>query len=337
MVFKETISREYSLIRIGALYEAMTYRLKDLIGTTADACFIYGGGDLATVCFEQNTFVKINAKTVQKCKNDKFIEKLFSQYLEVFEELKPFFDKQKTPQNIKQFKEIIELFSKYWAHDLIIYDLPKLAIKKEFINKALALRKVTQDYSEGIENVISAFLINEFPLMSKNQDKMRFVLPDEIWDEKIKNRLLMPELIKRSKGYVFYNGKIYCRDKDKILNKLDIQLYTYKQEGKEIKGLSACKGKASGLVKIVSGVKDLDKVDLGNILVASMTMPKYLPAMKKASAFITDEGGITCHAAIIAREIGKPCVIGTKIATKILKDGDLVEVNADEGIIKILN
>ena len=58
--------------------------------------------------------------------------------------------------------------------------------------------------------------------------------------------------------------------------------------------------------------------------------------MKKASAFITDEGGITCHASIIARELKKPCIIGTKIATKVLKDGDMVEVDGNIGVIKIL-
>jgi len=67
-----------------------------------------------------------------------------------------------------------------------------------------------------------------------------------------------------------------------------------------------------------------------------MTMPKYLPAMKRASAFITDEGGITCHAAIISREMKKPCIIGTKIATQILIDGVLVEVDADKGIVRII-
>lgn len=64
--------------------------------------------------------------------------------------------------------------------------------------------------------------------------------------------------------------------------------------------------------------------------------PDFLPAMKKAVAFVTDEGGITCHAAIIAREMGKPCIIGTKNATRILKDGDFVEVDAENGVVKIL-
>jgi len=56
--------------------------------------------------------------------------------------------------------------------------------------------------------------------------------------------------------------------------------------------------------------------------------------MQRAAAFVTDEGGITCHAAIVAREMKKPCVIGTKIATKIFKDGDIVEVDADKGIVR---
>ena len=82
--------------------------------------------------------------------------------------------------------------------------------------------------------------------------------------------------------------------------------------------------------------KDQDKLKKGEILVTSMTTPDYLPSMQKASAFVTDEGGITCHAAIIAREMKKPCIIGTKIATKILKDGDLVEVDADKGVVRKL-
>jgi len=67
-----------------------------------------------------------------------------------------------------------------------------------------------------------------------------------------------------------------------------------------------------------------------------MTRPEFVPLMKKAAAIITDEGGITSHAAIISREMNIPCIIGTKIATKIFKDGDLVEVDADKGIVKIL-
>ncbi|OGL65652.1 hypothetical protein A3B21_03255 [Candidatus Uhrbacteria bacterium RIFCSPLOWO2_01_FULL_47_24] len=74
----------------------------------------------------------------------------------------------------------------------------------------------------------------------------------------------------------------------------------------------------------------------GAILVTTMTRPEFVPLMHRASAIITDEGGLTCHAAIVSRELGIPCVIGTKIATKVLKDGDLVEVDATHGVVTML-
>lgn len=105
---------------------------------------------------------------------------------------------------------------------------------------------------------------------------------------------------------------------------------------KEIKGMIAQMGCVKGIVKIVLNVRETAKVQKGDILVTYMTSPDFLQAMKKAAAFVTNEGGLTCHAAIIARELKKPCIIGTKIATKVLHDGDWVEVDANKGIVKII-
>jgi pyruvate,water dikinase len=96
----------------------------------------------------------------------------------------------------------------------------------------------------------------------------------------------------------------------------------------------ASPGKVKGIVKMVLSFHDIDKVRKGDILVAYMTSPRVMPAIARCSAIVTDEGGLTCHAAIIARELKKLCVIGTKIATKVFKDGDLVEVDASTGIIR---
>ncbi len=104
----------------------------------------------------------------------------------------------------------------------------------------------------------------------------------------------------------------------------------------ELKGSIACKGKVVGTAKICLTARDLEKVKQGDVLVTIMTTPDFVPAMQRAAAFVTNEGGITCHAAIVAREMQKPCIIGTKIATKVFKDGDLVEVNANKGTIKKL-
>lgn len=110
----------------------------------------------------------------------------------------------------------------------------------------------------------------------------------------------------------------------------------YKHSTQDLKGFVASKGKAQGKVKILESAEEIHKIEAGDILVAVMTRPDYLPAMQKAAAFVTDEGGITSHAAIVAREMKKPCIIGTKIATKVLKDGDLVEVDADRGVVRII-
>lgn len=104
-----------------------------------------------------------------------------------------------------------------------------------------------------------------------------------------------------------------------------------------LKGKCGNKGQVKGRVCRVVKVEDMKKMKQGDILVTIMTSPRLAGVFSKAKAFITDEGGITSHAAIVSREMNIPCVIGTKIATKVLKDGDKVLVDADKGIIKKLS
>lgn len=104
----------------------------------------------------------------------------------------------------------------------------------------------------------------------------------------------------------------------------------------EIRGTIAVGGVVKGIVKIINHSGEMGKMKEGNILVSAATAPNLVPAMKKASAIITDEGGLTCHASIVSRELNTPCIIGTKIATQVLEDGDMVEVDAERGIVRIL-
>lgn len=100
-----------------------------------------------------------------------------------------------------------------------------------------------------------------------------------------------------------------------------------------IYGTVANTGTAVGRVAICRDLDSINKVQSGDILVTSMTRPEYMATIKKAAAIVTDEGGITCHAAIVARELGIPCIIGTKIATQVLKDGMQVAVRANHGTV----
>ncbi|OGG41005.1 hypothetical protein A2118_00410 [Candidatus Kaiserbacteria bacterium GWA2_50_9] len=104
----------------------------------------------------------------------------------------------------------------------------------------------------------------------------------------------------------------------------------------ELTGQVGGKGFARGRVRIMRRKEQIGEAEEGDILVASMTTLDFVPAMRKAAAIVTDEGGIMCHAAIVARELKKPCVIGTKFATQVLHDGDLVEVDAEKGTVRIL-
>ncbi|HMK53699.1 MAG TPA: phosphoenolpyruvate synthase [Methanobacteriaceae archaeon] len=111
------------------------------------------------------------------------------------------------------------------------------------------------------------------------------------------------------------------------------------EEGEEIertiitKGLGASPGMAAGTVKIINSTDELDKVQEGDILVTVMTTPDMVPAMKRANGIITDEGGVTCHAAIVSRELGIPCVVGTGDASKILPENSMVTLDGKKGLV----
>jgi len=135
--------------------------------------------------------------------------------------------------------------------------------------------------------------------------------------------------------WTFYKGKFWivqARPVTTIKNpKSKIQNPKLKSRKVLLRGQGASPGLASGPVKIISSAKEIGKIDNGDVLVASMTNPDFVPAMKKAVAIVTDRGGQTSHAAIVSRELGVPCVVGTEKATKILKNGQIVTVNGTKG------
>jgi len=157
------------------------------------------------------------------------------------------------------------------------------------------------------------------------------------------NKRIKSKINKRKNEYVFVCLNGICKIIDDIKKTREIKDFFKDKEiaiidSSEIKGSAAykVKGGIKGRVKIVKNPKKKINVRKGTILVAVQTTPDYVPIIKKFSAIVVDEGGITSHAAIISREFKIPCIIGTKIATQVLKDGDLVEVDANKGVVKII-
>ena len=157
----------------------------------------------------------------------------------------------------------------------------------------------------------------------------------------IKGKKLNTEILEsRTKGcshiyflnakFLLFEGDNHQRIRDIVFKKQDTENI------KMFRGTTASYGNAiRGRVKVVINPKD-ESINSDEILVTTMTRPEFVPIMKNARAIITDDGGITSHAAVISRELGVPCIVGTRIATQVLKTGDLVEVKPNHGLITIL-
>lgn len=148
---------------------------------------------------------------------------------------------------------------------------------------------------------------------------------------------LLKIIKEREQGFLIIQNendiKVYSgvEAKEKFQLELNVVAAT---ETNLIRGMVACKGVARGPAKIIETNQDLGKIKPGDVMIALMTRQDFVPAMRKCVAVVTDEGGITNHAAIVCREFNLPCVVGTKIATKVFKDGDIIEVDATAGIVK---
>jgi len=120
----------------------------------------------------------------------------------------------------------------------------------------------------------------------------------------------------------------------KVYDKFSLTINRHKVN--ELRGLSVSAGKARGKVRVILSARQAGRIRRGEILVTTMTSPEFIVAMRKAAGVITDVGGLTSHAAIVSRELKIPCIVSTKIATKVFKTGDNVEIDADNGTIRVI-
>lgn len=180
---------------------------------------------------------------------------------------------------------------------------------KEVGKKAnISLSVMRETFPHEIQNILDGKITEDF--INKRREKC-FV----VWKEKMEK----PEIL------VGDEAKEWERILTPHINNSQI-----------IKGNCASRGKVTGRVRVLLNASENDKLEDGEVLVTFMTSPDFMSAARRCSAIVTNLGGITSHAAIISRELGIPCVVGAKNATEVLKTGDIVEVDADKGEIKIL-
>jgi phosphohistidine swiveling domain-containing protein len=170
---------------------------------------------------------------------------------------------------------------------------------------------------------------------------LKYITLEELRTHQADLKWLTSTFGKRYPGPVIYHynrGKLLVVMGKKV-KAIESEIFPTIDRKDVIHGIVASMGrqtKTKGKIRLLSSAREAHKLIKGEILVTAMTTPEFVPAMRKSKAIITDEGGMTCHAAIVSRELNLPCVIGTKIATKVLNDGDLVEVDTRKGIVNII-
>jgi|SRR3989344_649692 len=193
----------------------------------------------------------------------------------------------------------------------------------------------------------SGYIVYHFlPRLKEISEKLKVTYEEMCWlsreeifealkDNDVPDKSMIEER-RKTFGYTYIDDEERIFSGKMVSQLLDALGIGVAEDVTAIRGNVACKGYAKGMVRVVKEPKNVAEFLEGEILVSPETTPDFLPAMKKAAAFITDIGGLTSHAAIIARELKKPCIIGTKIATQLLKDGMMVEVDAHNGIVRIV-
>ncbi|HCD08263.1 phosphoenolpyruvate synthase [Companilactobacillus crustorum] len=186
-------------------------------------------------------------------------------------------------------------------------EVPQVLQNKQVLTDAQVIELA--GYAKEIERHYGCFMDMEYAL-DANTNRLWIVQarPETVWSQRKKHK--------------------QTENQDVVAEK-DAQI--------AIRGLPASPGLASGVVHVIDDPKDINEFKEGEILVTLMTSPDWVPAMKKAAAIVTNSGGMTCHAAIVSREMQIPCIVGTKsqnvAATEVLKTGDVVTVDAKNGIV----
>ena len=326
--YKKAVSRESSLIGAQAWNFGDSIELKKCFGWGFESHYFVNKNGVIDLFAEKQEGEDCYNVIKEKLNQQGFFNALCEDFLD---------NVNKGEEIIKKeflFKEkIIELFEiiiKCWPA-ITIFDIisnyPNIA-SQDTLEKLIKIRKETSKIIYKYKDKLIKYILKIYPEL---EDSVNYIKIKEFETGRFP---LKKELEKRKQYYVLSKDFLETDKSFSNLSKEHGFEIIEEEISNQIKGTVAMEGSVIGKVKLIFKYQDTFKVERGDIIVASMTTPDYLIAMDKAAAFVTDEGGITCHAAIIAREFKKPCIVGTHNATKILKDGDLVLVNGETGIIE---
>jgi phosphohistidine swiveling domain-containing protein len=249
---------------------------------------------------------------------------------ETYADIKDIIEKEKALSK-EDFKKFVDKLKGYWAWwDCMWWMIEYYDENKLEIEDLLCLRKEVEKLASGTVAVIRNSAARIMPMDKKYVDVL-------LVEEAIRGKIPSINVLKeRLRECAYTDGKLFksiAEVEDKFCIRRQQEIISNREA---FTGQVAYPGLVKGRVRIIKSRKELRFFKMGEILVSSTTTPDFLPAMRKAAAIISEHGGAICHAAITARELKKPCIVGVGGITQSLKNGDSVEVDANNGMVKIL-
>lgn len=259
-----------------------------------------------------------------------FAESVAQNLREMSDEINRFIDGHKTRESfLNDVNTFTDLYRDFFAYHQAVYwpteyllSSGKVALDDELVelmNDAYAYNEnvVPRVEQYFIDLEVADYSVDEVRQLHKgNQDKLLTARSSLLLDGEARN--------------------LSQEEAGEIDQAIQADYKKYLESVRRIEGVSAYDGKVNARVKVITDLGKLGELEEGNILVTTQTRPQFNSVLRKAKAIVTDEGGMLCHAALLAREFKIPCIVGTKIATQILKDDDLVEVDANNGTVKVI-
>lgn len=261
----------------------------------------------------------------------KFAKKTASTLIKMTDDIHKFIKKNKTRDDFFNNREyFFKLYRDFFAFHQGVHWPGEYLLQNRNPSNAKKVDKLKKIFDQ-------AYKYNEIvvPNVEKYFSKLR--ISGFSWDEM--NNIASDKKFPGRRSIILLNKQtsIVPNNEARRLDKAIKDNYErYLRSLKKIQGLSVSPGLVTGRVRLVEDLRDLKYCRKGDILVVTQTRPQYNMFIKKVKAIVTNEGGFLCHASILAREFRIPCIVGTKNATRILEYGDLVEVDADKGIVRIL-
>jgi phosphohistidine swiveling domain-containing protein len=326
-------TRENTLFSIQVWEEHQVNLLPNYLGEPAPISIFDTYGGVSRVYFHENIWAIWQNLILEKAKKDiAVIESLVTSYAKQVDELEAVWKKGSFDSR-EELVAFFNVMAQTWVGVSVTYTLPEVEhIDQKYQDLGMELRTRSADFLDATDHVVLATLTKLYPGLG---DLVKYISIEELRSNTLQTREVLET---RKQHYIYFKFELYTTTSVEELakrNDIFIKEDVVPEGIRELRGQTAMKGTVRGKVRVLHSKSEISTLKAGEILVTAMTTPDYLPAMHRAAGFITDEGGITCHAAIVAREMKKPCVIGTKIATQALKTGDTIELDADQGIIRL--